>query len=443
MPRRAGLAHVATSSFLASRVAPTAGYAVALAGGVAVARASQRWGARTGWGASGAALLQTIAIMGPLRLNIPFTQAISAPVLGRMEARGFGTPAQVTVTAIIRALDQVATAALYIGIILGLEAYTGSYERFFGFLPLPEGNAGAIIATGIGLFAWTAFASTLQVLVYRRGLSRWPEEADAVVPPPEPAPVETGTSTDVAASGDAGASPGAADVSGEAAPSADPTPRAAARPASRFDPRAVVLAGVVATALLLASTAWLLLAAIVVWLGVAWFAGGGDTSVVKAGLILTAIIAWGALSFGFIGGLGVDETLRRTLRAALLVLVATWVRYAAGEPGLREVFRRMLRRLRRLPAAPEAAGILDRLGSTDDLVHSGRTLIDRVKDVPREAVPIADAVLDWVVHESGRFAGVASAPIVPPPATALRARLRDAVLVALAIATVVALPLAH
>ena len=71
-----GLGHVATASFLASRVAPTGGFAVALAGGVAIARAAQRGGFRAGAGTSAAAMLQTVAIMGPARIGIPLTQAV-------------------------------------------------------------------------------------------------------------------------------------------------------------------------------------------------------------------------------------------------------------------------------------------------------------------------------------------------------------------------------
>jgi glycerophosphoryl diester phosphodiesterase len=85
---QAGLAHVATASFLASRVVPTGGYAVALAGGVALARAALVAGLRTGYGASIAAMLQAIAVIGPSRVSVPLTQALSAPLLGRMHARG-------------------------------------------------------------------------------------------------------------------------------------------------------------------------------------------------------------------------------------------------------------------------------------------------------------------------------------------------------------------
>ena len=51
----AGPAHVAVVSFLAARAAPSGGFWIALAGGVALARVAQRRGARTGFGASIAA----------------------------------------------------------------------------------------------------------------------------------------------------------------------------------------------------------------------------------------------------------------------------------------------------------------------------------------------------------------------------------------------------
>src|SRR3712207_8977672 len=63
---------------------------------------------------------------------------------------------------------------------------------------------------------------------------------------------------------------------------------------------------------------------------------------------------------------GLEHTLQRTVRAALLVLVATWLRHAAREEGLREVFRRGLGRLVRVRLARETRDILDGLGSTAD-----------------------------------------------------------------------------
>jgi hypothetical protein len=205
----------------------------------------------------------------------------------------------------------------------------------------------------------------------------------------------------------------------------------------RFDPRAVTIAAAIAFAVLLAGTGWLLIGAVALWLAVAWAAARGDRRVVRPGLILTAVLVSGTLVFGLIGGLGLELTARRTLRAALLVLVATWLRYAAGEEGLREVFRRGLHRVRRVPGAAETAAVLEGLGSTGALAASGRRLVARLDGVPRAPVALADAVLDWVAGEAGRHPPVAAAP-----ARTLRAAGSDRVLVALAAATALAVPFA-
>lgn len=396
-----GLAHVATASFLASRAVPTGGFAVALAGGVAVARAAQRHGLRTGAAASLAAMLQTIAIMGPIRVSIPLTQAVGAPVLGRMEARGHGVRAQVLAAIAMRTLLNAIGTAFAIVVIIGVDAYAGSYDSIFGRIPfVPDGRTAALVATVASLLFWAVGASIVQVLVYRRGLRRWPADPDA------PEPAET--------------------------PPRRPRPEGA-----RFDPRAVMLAAIIAFAILLSGTWWPLLGAVSLWLAVAWAFARGDDAVVRPGLVLTAVLAAGTLIFGLVGGMGLDIALRRTVRAALLVLVATWLRYAAGEEGLREVFRRGLRRVRRLPAAPETAALLEGLGSTDALAASGRRLVARLRGVEREPLPLADAVLDWVAGEAGRHE-----PGAPDRVAVLRARRRDAALVALAAACVLALPFA-
>src|SRR5687767_13773956 len=83
-----GLAHVATVSFLASRAAPSLQFFFALGGGIALARSAARQGARTGYGTALASMLQTVAVMGPARINAPMTQAITAPLMGRLQARG-------------------------------------------------------------------------------------------------------------------------------------------------------------------------------------------------------------------------------------------------------------------------------------------------------------------------------------------------------------------
>jgi hypothetical protein len=402
-----GLAHVASASFLASRISPTGGFALALAGGVALARAAQRLGLRTGFGASMAAMLQTIAIMGPARVSIPLTQAITAPLLGRMEARGHGTVPQVLTTIAIRASQNLAFTLFYVFVIVGADAYTGSYDNLFGWLPvLPDGETGALVSAVIVLVGWAIGASIVQVLVYRRGLRRWPSGEAADGPVVDAPPAE--------------------------APARRPRPEGA-----RFDPRAVMLAAIVAFAILLTGTWWPMLLAVGVWLAVAWALARGDASVVRPGLVLMAALATGTLVFGLVGGTGLEMTLRRTARAALLVLVATWLRYAAGEEGLHEVFRRTLRRLERVPAARETGQVLDGLGSTGALAASGRRLIDRMKGVKVEPLPITDAVLEWVAGEAGRHA-----PAEPAAATPLRARRRDAALVVFAGLCALALPLA-
>lgn len=402
-----GLAHVATASWLASRATPSGGFAIALAGGVAVARASQRWGLRTGYGTSLAAMLQTIAIMGPLRVTIPLTQAVSAPLLGRMEAHGRSTPEQFAVTFLIRVLQNAIGLLFYVLIIAGIDAYFASFSNVLGIIPfMPESDTAVLIGTAVTFAAWSIGATLVQVLVYQRGLRRWPEDP----PDPDPPPA-----------------PPAAPVEG----------LAAGERTRRFDPRAVVLAATVAFAILLSGTWWPMLAAVAVWLALAWALARGSKELVKPGLVLTGIVVLGTLIPAVIGGIGVEITLRRMVRAALLVLVATWMGYAAGEDGLREVFRRALRHLRRIPSLREAGPVLDGLGSTPGLVASGRRLMDRMKGIEPEVLPITDAVLEWVAGESGRHP-----PGRPMVAPVLRTRLRDGALVLLAAACALALPLA-
>lgn len=392
----AGPAHVATASFLASRAAPTGGFWVALAGGTALARVAQRRGIREGYGASVAATLETVAIMGPARFGVPFTQAVSAPMLGAMAARGAGVFAQFLACAAVRVLTNAAGAAFFIWVIAGgLDAYAGSYDNVAEWFGFSLGERGTLLLTGLGLVGWGVFASTVQVGVYRRGLASWPPERPAENPEP---------------------------------PAADP-----ARPI-RFDPRAVALATVVAFGLLLASTDWPLLGAVAGWLAIAWALSRPDHSAVPTGLALAAVLGGGALVFTLVGGLGLEEALQRACRAVLLVMTATWLRVAAGAPGLREVSRRSLGRLSRLPAVPEAARTLDALGSEGTLAASGRALLAALRDVPRRPLPVLDAVLGWVADRS---AGFAPATAAIHPRLCLRAI--DAVLVAAAAAPVAAL----
>jgi hypothetical protein len=256
-----------------------------------------------------------------------------------------------------------------------------------------------LILTAVGLLAWAAFASTVQVIVYRRGIRSWKDH----------------------------------EVTEEGAAEE----RSAAEWQPRYDPRAVAVAATLAFAVLLASTSWPVLGAVALWLAAAWACARADRAVVPTGLVFTALLGGGAFLFTLGGGLGLDMAARRGLRAALLVLVATWLRAAAGSHGLREVFRRVLGRLRAIPGMPEAVSVLDRIGSEGRLVAAGRSLVASVRAVPKRPVPILDAVLGWVSRESASFR-----PEVAAPAPGLATSPLDWALVALATAPALALSLA-
>jgi hypothetical protein len=394
-----GPAHVAVVSFLAARAAPTGGFWIALAGGVALARVAQRRGARPGFGASIAAMLETVAIIGPARFGIPLTQAATAPLLGRLEARGWPPLPQILVCAAIRILHNTATTAFFIWVITGgLDAYAGTYDAIGRRIGIDVGTADALALTAAGLLAWGAFASTIQVLVYRRGLRRWDDDAD---------------SRYVAVNSQRQRSERGEDVAEEQR--------------GRFDPRAITVAAVVLFAVLLASTDWVVLGAVTVVLALAWGTSRADREPVPTGLLFAAILALGAFAFALGGGLGLDVALRRALRAALIVLVATWLRAAAGADGLREVFRRTLGKLRAIPSLPEAAVVLDGIAAEGRLAAAGRSLADQLGDVRLRPIPFCDAVLAWVVSEARAFR-----PEPPGPPLRLAVRAPDLVLVLLA-----------
>ena len=393
-----GLAHVATVSFLAARAAPSAQFWLALAGGIGLARISALNGLRTGYGASAAAMLQTVAVMGPARVNGPLTQALTAPVLGALHRRGTSVPLQVVACFAIRITHYVALTAALVWIVFGgVDAYVASYDTLTGWLGvLPEGKRGALIVTVVLNVSLAIFYSVTQVLVYRWALSAWSEDAPPAIPPAAGANEDRGS--------------------------------------LRFDPRAITLAAAVAFALLLSSTDWAMLASVSAFLALAWAVSRPDPEALGLGLALTAVLAFGALVAGLVAGLGIEEALQRASRAGLLVLVATWLRAAAGPAGLRETFRRMLWRVRRVPPAREASEILDGLDSGDRLIASGRTLIDALAPVEKMPLPVAAVVRDWVAAEAAGFrAGVAA------PRARLAVAASDGVLVVLAVAPAVTL----
>jgi hypothetical protein len=387
-PETAGPAHVGVVSFLAARAAPTGGFWIALAGGVALARVAERLGARLGFGASAAAMLETVAIIGPARFGVPLTQALTAPILGRLHARRVSFWPQLGACALLRLLHNTATTAFFIWVIAGgLDAYAGTYDAIGRRFGIEVGTADAVLLTLVSLLAWAVFASTVQVLVYRRGLRSW----DASVPERQDG--------------------GEADRGrwlGFVAENA-PNPN---HP-GRFDPRVVTLSAVVAFALLLGSTEWALLAAVGGWLTLAWLLSKPDPEPLRAGLLFAAILAAGAFAFALGGGLGLDAALRRALRAALLVMAATWLRAAARAAGLREVSRRALGRLRRIPSATEAAAVLSSIESEGRLADAARALVARLSDTPKRPRALLDAVLTWVVRESASFKPAPAAPALP------------------------------
>jgi hypothetical protein len=394
-----GLAHVATVSFLASRAAPSLQFFFALGGGIALARESEQRGARTGYGAALASMLQTVAVMGPARVNAPLTQAITAPMMGRLQARGVRPLTEFIACLALRLVHYTVLLAAFIFVILGgLDEFTGSYETLTGWLGIvPQGAAAALAVTAAGQVMWAIFFSAIQVASYRRALGRWPEQP-----------------------------PGA---------DAAPAPAAAAeRSSGRFDPRAIVIAALLASALLLASTSWALLIGVAAWLVPAWLLCKPDHDAVPLGLLLAGLLAFAALTGGLLGGAGLELTLRRVLRAVLLVAVATWMRAAAGPGGLREAFRRALRRLRALPAFKEAAALMEGLDPGPRLVAAGRAAAERLSDVPLAPVPLVDAVIAWVVAESAGYRAGSGATRTP-----LRLRAPDALLVALTLTPALAL----
>ncbi len=385
-----GLAHVAALSFLAARAVPSGAFWLALAGGAALAREADMRGARAGYAASVAAMLQTVAIVGPVRFSAPLTQAMSAPLVGAMHARGRPPIALFAVCLVVRLLNYAALTAFAVLVLLGPKAYAGSYNALLGWVPLlPHGLAGALFLTAVTDLAVGIFFSAIQVWLYRRALGDWSKR-----------PVAD-------------------------APQRATTPSAEAQRGGA-DPRAVLAAAALMTGVLLVSHLWLVLAAVAVWLAAAsMLVRDRDADVLRVGLLLAAVLALGTLAASMLGGLGLDESGSRAVRAALLVLVATWLRMAAGSAGLREAFRRTLLRLHRVPSAREAAGILGQLDSGHLLAGSTRTFRDRLKDVPWHPVTIGNAVLAWAAEEAESLSVQE-----PRGVTVLRFHLRDVALAA-------------
>ncbi|MEA2159780.1 MAG: hypothetical protein QOD66_2160 [Solirubrobacteraceae bacterium] len=381
---------MASVSFLAARAAPSGAFWLALTGGTALAREAETRGVRAGYAASAAAMLQTVAVFGPLRFSAPLTQALSAPLVGAMHARGRRPVVQFAACLAIRLANYAVVSAFTLLVLLGPKGYAGSYRALFGWVPfLPSGLAGALTLTAIVSVVSAVFYSAVQIGVYRRALNSWSGRAV------EDTPRKSAELPD------------------------------ASRP-SGADPRVALAAATVVSVALLVSHDWVVLASVAVWLALAsLLARHQDRDVLRVGLSLAAVLAAGTFAASLLGGLAVEQAASRGVRGALLVLVATWLRMAAGSAGLSEAFRRILLRLKRLPSAREAGEILSELDSGRLLAASAKALPERLRGVGHRPAAVADAVLAWAAQEAHAF------PVqAPVHATKLYFRARDGALTA-------------
>ncbi len=359
----AGLANVAAMTFLAARAVP-GGFVVALAAGVPLARAAGLNGARAGYATAGASLVETLAVMGPARMGIPVPHAASAPALGSLESRGAALITMALAGAGIRFGYYIVTSAFYIVVLVGLDAYTGTYAAIretLAFLPPGKGAAMAVTAAFLGL--WSLGAGLIQAWVIRRGLRRW----------------------------------------SNAEPELGERPAAAPDRGARVDPRAATAAGLVAIVVALASTEPLPLALVALWLAVAWLIAGAGARSLFGGLALAAPLALATLAFGLTGGLGSELAVRRAVRVALLVLTAVWLRSAAGADGLRAVSLGAVRRLRRLPTLALAASVLGASAGIGSYGDSARRLGRRMRSARKRPGPLLGAALAWIASEAARL----------------------------------------
>ncbi len=358
--RALGLAHVASCSFLASRLAPSGQFFLALGGGVALARAAATDGLRVGYGVSVAAMVQTVALIGPARFNAPLTQALNAPVLGWLTARGASRAARLASTLSIRLVHYALLNVVFVALVVGgLDEYVATYDKVAGFLRfLPKGETAAIVLTIIGSVVYGLAFSTIQVLVCERALANWPDGTEGTVP---------------------------------SVPSVPNTARA----------RSVFLAPS------LVAIAWVALLGFLNWTTLAVVAGALVLAVVgtrarragrttwTVGLALAATLAVGAMLPALLGAVDVEPAGQRALRGALLVLTATWARAFAGADGLREFARRIL--------WGHARRIVGALESDARLRPAADDLIERVGAVEISPVPLADALTAWVATEARAY----------------------------------------
>ncbi len=375
------MASVAALTFLAARAVPL-GWVVGVAGGVPLARAAQLHGGRAGYAAATASLVETMAIMGPARMGIPMPHAVSAPWLGVLQRRGRSLLTLALAGAGVRTGYYVATSALSILVLTGLDAYVGSYEQLrqrLGFLP--EGEAAALWLTVVMLVVWSLGAGLVQAWVLRRGLRNWDDHA-----------------------GQGG---------GVDPDSATPKPPMPAHPRAGL----LVAVAMVGFAVTLSGTDAWILGGVVVSLAVLWVVTPADGRTFGQGLLLALPLALSTLAFGLVGGIGSDQALRRAARVALVVLIAVWVHRAAGSEGLRDQSLRLVQRLQRFPTISLAGAVLGASVAASDFGGAARRLGRRVAGATRRPMAVLDAALAWLADESTRLALRSASDGDPVPET--------------------------
>jgi len=361
-----GLVHVATLGFLAGRLVPPLGFPAGLAGGVCLARAGQVFGLRRGYAAAAAAVIETVATVGPSRIGGPVTQAITAPLVGHMQARQRPTAVKIAACAALRLLYNGTTTALFIFVLSGgLDAYLASYESVAATLGfLPQGRLAGLAITFGTVAAWAVVAATIQVSVAGRALSGWRHRHAST------------TTFDPAV-----------DLQSE----------------HRFDPRAVVGAAAIAIVCLLAWLQPVLLVAASLWLVVVIALGAFERTALREGVFFAAALGLLAMAIGWLGGQSPTRVIELGLRAALVVMAAAWLRSATGAVGFREVALRSLARLRRIAAAAEAALILSDLGVERRLRTAISGLAAAAATGGRRPAQVLDSVLAWSNAEASRY----------------------------------------
>ena len=282
----------------------------------------------------------------------------------------------------------------------GLDEFTGSYETLTGWLGIvPQGAAAALAVTAVG-------PARLGDLLQHGAGGGLPARAALV-----------------ARRRSAGGAP----------PGGTGRPTRPAR--GRFDPRAVVLAALLATALLLASTAWLLLLGVLAWLVPAWLLSRPDHDAVPLGLVLAGMLAFAALTGGLLGGAGLELTLQRVrARGAARRRRHVDARRGRLRAGCaRRSGGRCIGCARCRPCR-EAAALMAGLDAGPRLVAAGRAAVDRFSDVALRPAELCDALTGWVAAEAAGYR-----PGDAPARIRLRLRAPDGLLLVLTLTPALAL----